>query len=98
MAAALGVPAEICARPPTTDTFSLEQGQDEFYFALPYDKMDICLFGKNHDLPQAEVAAAAGITVEQLVRIYRSIDAKRAATRYLQLSPLLVEPVAEIGK
>ena len=97
MAAALGVPAEICARPPTTDTFSLEQGQDEFYFALPYDKMDICLYGKNHDLPQAEVAAAAGITVEQLVRIYRSIDAKRAATRYLQLAPQLVESVGEVG-
>jgi NAD+ synthase len=97
MAAALGVPAEICARPPTTDTFSLEQGQDEFYFALPYDKMDICLYGKNHALPEAEVAAAAGITVEQLGRIYRSIDAKRAATRYLQLAPQLVETVGEVG-
>ena len=97
MARALGVPAEICARPPTTDTFSLEQTQDEFYFALPYDKMDICLYGKNHDLPAAEVAAAAGITVEQLGRIYRSIEAKRSATRYLQLPPLLVEPVAEVS-
>lgn len=97
MAEALGVPAEICARPPTTDTFSLEQGQDEFYFALPYDKMDVCLYGKNHGLPEAEVAAAAGLTVEQLGRIYRSIDAKRAATRYLQLPPQLVETVEEVG-
>ena len=98
LAAYLGIPEEIRSRPPSTDTFSLEQTQEEFYFALPYDKMDLCLYGKNHDLPAAEVAAAAGITEEQLGRIYRSIDAKRSTTRYLQLPPLLVEPVAEVGK
>ena len=98
LAATLDIPAEIRARPPSTDTFSLEQTQEEFYFALPYDKMDLCLYGKNHGLPDAAVAAAAGITVEQLGRIYRSIDAKRSTTRYLQLAPLLVEPVAEIAR
>ena len=97
LAAHLGIPEEIRARPPSTDTFSLEQTQEEFYFALPYDKMDLCLYGKNHGLPEAEVAAAAGINEEQLARIYRSIDAKRSTTRYLQLPPLLVEPVAEVG-
>ena len=44
----LGVPEEIRRRPPTTDTFSLPQTQEEFYFALPYDKMDLCLYAHNH--------------------------------------------------
>ena len=39
----LGVPEEIQRRPPTTDTFSMAQTQEEFYFALPYDRMDLCL-------------------------------------------------------
>ena len=39
----LGLPDEICSAVPSTDTYSLEQGQDEFYFALPYDKMDVAL-------------------------------------------------------
>ena len=56
----LGVPEEIRRRPPTTDTFSLPQTQEEFYFALPYAKMDLCLYGHNHGVPAAEVAAAAG--------------------------------------
>jgi len=43
IAAALGVPEEILRRTPTTDTFSLAQTQEEFYFALPYDQMDLCL-------------------------------------------------------
>ena len=52
----LGVPEEIRKRPPTTDTYSLAQGQDEFYFSLPYDKMDLCLYGKNNGIP-AEIVA-----------------------------------------
>ena len=35
MARHLGLPERICAAMPTTDTYSLPQGQDEFYFALP---------------------------------------------------------------
>jgi NAD+ synthase len=92
----LGVPEEIRRRPPTTDTYSLPQTQEEFYFALPYDKMDLCLFGRNHDVPAAEVAAAAGLTSEQVRRVYADIDTKRRTTRYLHLPPLLVEPVPEV--
>ena len=52
----LGVPDEIRRRPPTTDTYSLPQTQEEFYFALPYDQMDLCLYALNHGVPAAEVA------------------------------------------
>jgi NAD+ synthase len=58
----LGVPEEIRRRPPTTDTYSLPQTQEEFYFSLPYDRMDLCLYGLNHAVPAKEVAAAAQLT------------------------------------
>jgi NAD+ synthase len=92
----LGVPEEIRRRPPTTDTFSLPQTQEEFYFALPYDRMDLCLYGRNHGLPAAEVAGAVGLTADQVERVYRDIDQKRRTTRYLQLYPLLVQSVPEV--
>jgi NAD+ synthase len=92
----LGVPSEIRRRPPTTDTFSLPQTQEEFYFALPYDRMDLCLYGHNHGVPAAEVAAAVGLTAAQVERVYRDIDQKRRTTRYLHAKPLLVEPVHEV--
>jgi NAD+ synthase len=92
----LGVPEEIRRRPPTTDTFSLPQTQEEFYFALPYHQMDLCLYGRNHDVPAAAVAAGIGLTAEQVERVYRDIDQKRRTTRYLHARPMLVEPVSEI--
>ncbi|HMB10223.1 NAD(+) synthase [Saliniramus sp.] len=93
----LGVPREISARPPTTDTWSLAQTQEEFYFALPTDKMDLCLYGLNHGVPADDVARAVGVTAEQVGRVWDDITAKRKATRYLHASPRLVEGVAEIG-
>jgi NAD+ synthase len=89
----LGIPEEIRGRPPTTDTFSMEQTQEEFYFSLPYREMDLCLYGHDHDVPAAEVAQVAGLTAAQVERVYRDIEAKRRTTRYLHLPPMLVEPV-----
>jgi NAD+ synthase len=98
MARALGVPDEICSRAPTTDTFSLPQGQDEFYYALPYTEMDVCLYARNHDVPAHAVAAEVGLTVDQVERVYKDIDAKRRATRPLHVTSLLAEPVPEAGR
>jgi len=93
----LGIPEDIRRRPPTTDTFSLPQSQEEFFFSLPYDKMDLCLYGKNHDMPAADVARTAGLTPEQVELVYRDIASKRKTTRYQHLKPLLVETVDEIA-
>jgi len=93
----LGVPKEIQHRPSTTDTYSLPQSQEEFYFALPHDKMDYCLYGINHGVPAADVAAVTGLTAQQVEKAYRDISTKRNATRYLHLKPLLIEDIGEIG-
>ena len=97
LAAHLGVPESVCQRPPTTDTFSLPQGQDEFYFALPYAAMDACLYALNHGIPPAEVGAVLGLSEVQILRVYRDIERKRVATRYLHEGPLLVQAVNEVG-
>jgi len=94
----LGVPKKIRERPPTTDTYSLSQGQDEFYFSLSYDKMDLCLYGKNNSISVKTVAEYLDLKPEQIQRVYDDIDTKRLTTHYLHLSPLLMEDIPEILK
>jgi NAD+ synthase len=89
----LGIPEEIRTRPPTTDTFSLPQTQDEFYFPLPYEKMDLCLYAVDHAVPALEVAQALGLEEAQIERVFRDIARKRRATAPLHTPPLLVEPL-----
>jgi NAD+ synthase len=92
----LGVPREIFSRPPTTDTYSLPQTQEEFYFSLSYDRMDLCLYAHNHALSASQVAQCVSLTPQQVQRVYRDIEAKRRATAYLHAAPLLVEPIKEV--
>ena len=93
MARHLGLPEEICSALPTTDTYSLEQGQDEFYFALPYQQMDVALWCYNHDVPSGEMASQLGIDEGRAAAIYHDIEVKRATTAYLHAAPLLIEDV-----
>jgi NAD+ synthase len=93
----LGVPETIRTRPPTTDTYSLPQTQEEFYFSLPYDRMDLCLYARNNNIDAANVAAALGLSEQQIDRVFRDIDSKRRASRYLHLEPQLVADVNEVG-
>lgn len=92
----LGLPEEICDAKPTTDTYSMPQGQDEFYFSLPFDRMDLALWAHNHRVPASELARVLGVEVKQAEHVYRDIDNKRRTTRVLHLRPLLIEPVSEL--
>lgn len=91
----LGIPCSVRCRTPTTDTYSLPQTQEEFYFALPYREMDLCLYGLNNGIPAAEVASACRLSERQVGLVWRDITAKRKVARYLQLPPLLIEEEPE---
>lgn len=92
----LGLPESVCSAAPTTDTYSLAQGQDEFYFALPYAQMDLALWACNHGVPAAQAATLIDITEEQTRNVFADIVAKRRSSAYLHAKALLVEPVGQL--
>jgi len=93
----LGVPEHVRVRPPTTDTYSLPQGQDEFYFALPHSEMDVCLYAKNHGIDSGSVAEFLKMEDKRIENVFHDIDQKRSTTKYLHAEPILVEKVKEIS-
>jgi NAD+ synthase len=92
----LGVPDAIRCRPPTTDTYSLEQSQEEFYFSLPARVMDAMLFAHNAGWSAETTAAHLGFSAAQVRRAFGEIEQKRSTTRYLHQHSLLVEAIPEI--
>jgi NAD+ synthase len=92
----VGIPEEVRRRRPTTDTYSLPQSQDEFYFSLPYELMDLCLWAQSNGVAADEAARDLGLSVAQVDRVYKDIEQKRRSTRYLHLKAQLIEPVPEV--
>jgi NAD+ synthase len=93
----LDVPAGITSRPPTTDTYSLPQTQEEFYFSLPAATLDRVLYARNLGWSVEKAAEKLGLGPEQVTRAYDDIDQKRSTTAYLHTTSLLVEPVPGVG-
>ena len=84
----MGVPKGIMERTPTTDTYSAEQTQEEFFYQLPFHLMDRFWYGFENGYPPAEVAAVMGETTERVESLFRNFERKRNTTEYLRMPPL----------
>ncbi|MCU7804980.1 MAG: NAD(+) synthase [Candidatus Thiodiazotropha sp. (ex Lucinoma borealis)] len=93
----LGLPESICNAIPTTDTYSLPQRQDEFYFALPYQEMDKALWAHNVGASASDLASMLNISEEQAKFVFQDIDNKRKTTHYLHAKPYLIDSIPELG-
>ena len=88
----LGVPEEICRQQPSTNTYSLPQTQEEFYYALPYEKADLALHAMVSGASAAETAPALGLDTQQTEQVFRDFNGKRrAAQRGLADAMVLAE-------
>lgn len=90
LARAMGLPREICEQTPTTDTYSLPQTQEEFYFALPYELLDLALYANLHQFSPEEASPVLGISPEAVQRVYRDLESKRAIGRLLMQDALRI--------
>lgn len=84
----LGVPDEIVNRTPTTDTYSSEQTQEEFFFGLDFYRMDMLWLAMENDIPAEQTAKVLDLTTEQVERGYQNIQRKIVGTEYLRAAPL----------
>ncbi len=84
----LKVSQEIIARTPTSDTYSAESTQEEFYFRLPFELMDLIWYGLEHNVDSAVVAQALQLGDDQVKRVYRDLAQKARSTDYLRRSPV----------
>jgi NAD+ synthase len=92
LARELQLPDAIATRAPTTETFSMPQTQEEFYFGHPYERMDLLLWGQAGDVEPVELAARAGLKPEEVEAAYREIERRRVATEYLHAPATIVDP------
>jgi NAD+ synthase len=88
----LGLPDAITSRQPTTETFSLPQTQEEFYFGYSYERMDELMWGHAHGLEPAAVGPRVGMSPDEVAVAYAEIDRRRTATAYLHAPAVLFPP------
>ena len=84
----LGIPQEIIDRPPTTDTYSAEQTQEEFFYQLPFQEMDLLWFAFKNNYDPGEVGIVMGRTTDEVIKVFAGFERKIKTTEYLRMQPL----------
>jgi len=92
LARELGLPEAIATRPPTTETFSMPQTQEEFYFGHPYDRMDLLVWGHDSGVDPDALSGQVGIDSASVEIAYAEIERRRVATEYLHAPAVVVDP------
>jgi NAD+ synthase len=83
-----GIPQEIVNRTPTSDTYTAEQTQEEFFFQMPYKEMDLIWYGMENEISHEEVGKVLGKTAEEIELIYKNLKRKHLTTEYLRMAPI----------
>ena len=87
----LGIPQGITGRVPTTDTYSAEVTQTDFFFGAPFEILDPIWYAMETGVAASEAAAALGLETVQVERVYKDIAQKRRGTDYLRKEPLEID-------
>jgi NAD+ synthase len=87
----LDIPEEIIRREPSPDTFSAVVSDQEFYFCMPYELLDLLLYAQENKIPLNKVSEVLNLPEEQIKRAYRDFDQKKKASAHLvQTAPNLL--------
>lgn len=84
----LGVPGGIIDRTPTTDTYTAEQTQEEFFYQMPFAEMDMLWFAWENGYEPDEVAPVLNMSSENVKNNYLNFERKLKTTEYLRQAPL----------
>jgi NAD+ synthase len=88
MAHYLGIPDVIINRTPTSDTYSAEQTQEEFFFQLPFEEMDLYWYAFKNEYDPEEVGSVMGRTADEIIKVFSGFERKIKTTGYLRMSPI----------
>jgi len=87
----LDVPQEIIDRTPTTDTYTAEQSQEEFFYQLPHKELDVIWYGYENNIDPSYMGKILNKTENQVKIIYKNMERKNITTEYLRMSPLMYD-------
>jgi NAD+ synthase len=84
----LDIPDEIISRTPTSDTYSAEQTQEEFFFQLPFQQMDLLWYAYKNSYDPQEVGKVMGRTADEVEKVFGGFERKIKTTEYLRMPPI----------
>ena len=83
----LDIPNEIIERKASPDTWSFDVSDEEFFYSLPYEIVDLMLFAKEKSVTLSDICSTLDLKEEKVKRILNSIERKLQASKTSRIFP-----------
>ena len=83
----LNVPEVILQRKPSPDTYSLEVSDTEFYYCIPFDKLDLLLYAYENQVDMTKIKDELFLEESQIKRAFSDFERKRKMTEHFRYLP-----------
>jgi NAD+ synthase len=83
----LDIPNEIIERKASPDTWSFDVNDQEFFYSLPYEIVDLMLFAKEKSVTLNDICSTLDLKEERVKRILNSLERKWKASKTLRVFP-----------
>jgi len=83
----LEVIKKIRDRIPGPDTYSCDVSDEEFFFRIPFDNLDLLLYAWENKIPLEEISKTMNLTEQQVNRVFRDFQSKYRASKHLRMLP-----------
>ena len=83
----LDIPNEIIERKASPDTWSFDVSDEEFFYSLPYEIVDLMLFAKEKSVTLSYICSTLDLKEEKVKRILNSIERKLHASKTSRIFP-----------
>ena len=83
----LEIPNEIIDRKASPDTWSFGVSDEEFFYSLPYEIVDLVLFAKEKSVTLNDICSTLDLKEEKVKRILNSIERKLQASKTSRIFP-----------
>ena len=88
MARVLEIPEKIINRIPTSDTYSAEQTQEEFFYQFPFAQMDLLWYAYENEIDVEVSASIMAMTIDEIKSIFNNFARKQRTSEYQRSAPI----------
>ena len=83
----LGIPNRIIQRKPSPDTWSFPVSDEDFFYGLPYNIIDLMWYAKEHKISKTTIQRSLKLTADQVDRIFENQKRKWKTSAHMRKMP-----------
>ena len=88
----LDVPKRILSKNASPDVWSLSTNDEEFFYSVPYDVVDLILYAREQGLSETEVEKISDLSLESIQSLFRMQNMKELQSKHMREIPHHWEP------